>query len=184
MADFEYTTGENTLMAYSGVDVQVMFEWSDIGVRQENLATLSISVHREKFPVRSLGQVNATGFTYGPRTIAGSMIFINSVDQGLIHDLFSDIDATTGKAHNYTKLDQLPPCNVIGIIVGPTGNLLHFELTDVTFIDPGVTLGIDEGFTETVVQYLARDMKDIRKATTDYIEDLLAPYNNEEPDEE
>jgi len=40
-----------------------------------DISTLSVSTHRESFPVRTLGRTNALGFTHGPRTIAGSMIF-------------------------------------------------------------------------------------------------------------
>ena len=41
----------------------------------ESLQTLSVQTHREKNAVRALGSAHAKGYTRGPRTIAGSMIF-------------------------------------------------------------------------------------------------------------
>ena len=83
------------ISSFSGADVKAIIHIPNdrgfnptmsnvgIGARQhdnaiialQGLQTLSISIYRDKSPVRSLGFVNPIGNTRGGRTIAGSMIF-------------------------------------------------------------------------------------------------------------
>jgi len=175
--DFTYSEGNKDLITYSGADIQLLFSFTDPILSNNNvnvaatvalLSTLSISTHREKHPVRALGLTNPNGFTYGPRTIAGSMVLINPANTGLIEHLVQgDREGVPDEVIQYareTKLDELAPFLVVGQVTNPaTGRVLTFKLEDVTFVDNGTTLGIDEGFTETVVQYYARDMSDINR---------------------
>jgi hypothetical protein len=166
-------------MAYSGVQVHTMFVFpSQLGANQysgststddeaadyrlPNLSTLSISTHREKLPVRALGKSGPRGYTYGPRTTAGSMVFINPSTEGILEALQKNL-ANNSVYNKATKLDELPPFNVVGMVIQETGaQPLVFELYGVTFVDNGTTLGVDEGYTETVVQYLALDLSEIK----------------------
>lgn len=69
-----------TYTSYSGCDIVASVNITIPG--QEtitrvfgSLQTFSYSIHQEKSPVRTLGDVNAITYVDGPRTIAGSMVF-------------------------------------------------------------------------------------------------------------
>ena len=62
----------DTYRTYSGCDIVPCITLPSTGSYVfGNVQTMSISVHRENFPVRLLGRSNPTGFTKGQRTIAG-----------------------------------------------------------------------------------------------------------------
>lgn len=54
-----------------------------IVLEMDNVLSISYSTIREKFPVRTLGNINPVGFTAGPRTISGSMAFTIFCDDPL-----------------------------------------------------------------------------------------------------
>lgn len=169
LGTFTYTVDNQPLVSYTGVHISILFDLHRVGSEESsspyvvaNLSTLSISSHREKLPVRALGHTNARGYTYGPRTVAGTMVFVN-LDKGILQALQEGLSDTNIYKDGITKLDQLPPFDVLGEIASENGLLFNFKLSGVTFVDNGVTLGVDEGFTETVVQYMAIDNNDIQQ---------------------
>jgi hypothetical protein len=95
-----------TYQSYSGTDIVATIT---IPLVQEvplvigSLQTLSYSVHTEVSPVRSLGRRYPKGFTSGPATIAGSLIF-TVFDKHIVYDLgkrmlqtFADINNKRSK---------------------------------------------------------------------------------------
>jgi hypothetical protein len=168
-ANFKYDADEHELMSFTGVDIEVAFLFPPIEEGDSvvdhvmpSVSDLSISAHREKYPVRAIGNTAPKGYTYGPRTIAGTLVLVNPATEGVLEFLQRDLrnDNAYSAAHT---LDELPPFNMIGLIQPPSGAApLYFTLTGVTFVDNGVTLGVNEGYTETVVQYMALDLSEIK----------------------
>jgi len=133
--------------------------------------TLSWSIFREKSPVRFLGSVYPRAYVRGPRTIAGSMIFTmfdkhafqEILDWGLSpystghkeadHDYYTD---TT------MLIDQLPPLDITIMFANEYGSVSYMNLYGVEFQSEGGTFSIEDLFSESVIQYIARDIDPIR----------------------
>ena len=69
-------------IAFSGADVNAsILTYGKISkeayIPITNLAAISCSVHRDKAPVRRLGEASAKSYTKGTRTIAGSIVLVN-----------------------------------------------------------------------------------------------------------
>jgi hypothetical protein len=69
-----------------------------------SLATISLSIHDAKAPVRRLGHVGVSGFTKAIRTIAGTMVFLIVEDHPL-KDL-AKIDPANSNKSYYFSLDE------------------------------------------------------------------------------
>jgi hypothetical protein len=130
------------------------------------LQTLSISSHREKFPVRSLSTAYPKSFTRGPRTIAGSMIFTvfdTNVLEQFIESHPSDYDA-----HNPTTsalIDQIPPFDITISFANELGQVSRMGIYGVEFVNEGQTMSIEDLLLENVVQYVARDYDPMRSVS-------------------
>lgn len=127
-----------------------------------NLQTLSIQTHREKFPVRSMGTSYVKGYTRGPRTIAGSMIFTVFNE----HALAGLIRAMSSKGSIYGEdsdlstliADQLPPIDLTIIFANEYGSLSQMGIYGVEFVNDSMTMSIEDLLTESVVNFVARDV--------------------------
>jgi hypothetical protein len=136
------------------------------------LQTLSWSIFREKVPVRFLGSNYARAYVRGPRTIAGSMVFTMFDEhalQGILNWGLSPY--STGHVesdHDYYRnstflIDQLPPLDITILFANEYGMQSYMNLWGVEFLSEGGTFSIEDLFSESVVQYIARDIDPIRK---------------------
>lgn len=141
--------------------------------------TLSWSIFREKSPVRFLGSVYPRAYVRGPRTIAGSMIF-TMFDKHAFQDILNWglSPYSTGHVendHDYyldstMLIDQLPPLDITLMFANEYGSTSYMNLYGVEFQSEGGTFSIEDLFSESVVQYVARDIDPIRdtlQRTTD-----------------
>ena len=137
-----------------------------------NLQTITYSIHREKFPVRTLGRVYPKSYVRGSRTIAGSMIF-TVIDQHILWEL---LNANTrfyntgvkGSDSHYPEfttslVDQLPPFDVTLLFANEIGDVSYMVLYGVEIVNEGQTMSIQDLLTENVVQYVARDIDPLRR---------------------
>ena len=123
------------------------------------LQTISISSYREKVAARSLGTTQVKGYTRGPRTVAGSMIF-TVFDRNVLFGLL-DADASDFSADDQFSaaiLDQLPPMDISISFANEYGSLSRMTLYGVEFVSEGHTMSIEDLLLEDVVQYVARDV--------------------------
>jgi hypothetical protein len=133
--------------------------------------TLSWSIFREKTPIRFLGSVYPRAYVRGPRTIAGSMIF-TMFDRHAFQDIldWGLSPYSTGHKeadHDYYRdttmlIDQLPPLDITLMFANEFGSVSYMNLYGVEFQSEGGTFSIEDLFSESVVQYVARDIDPIR----------------------
>lgn len=148
------------------------------------LQTISWSIFREKSPVRTLGAVYPRAFVRGPRTIAGTMIF-TLFDKSALYDILTlglnPYNTGTSSDRDYyhdstALIDQLPPLDMAIIGNNEYGQTSYMNLWGVEFMNDGGTFSIEDLFTETVVQYSARDIDLLRPSIgreTDALTNLL-----------
>lgn len=92
--------------SYSGADCDAYAYFEnkpDQTIHLNSLATISISLHEAKSPVRRLGNRNAVGYTSSTRTIAGSMIFLVIEDHPLAKLLEIDEEKITEPLKNINE---------------------------------------------------------------------------------
>ncbi len=72
-----------------------------------------MTIFREKNPVRTLGNIYPKGFTYGTRTIGGTMVFVQ-FDEHPLFPLFQFFNERTDKTHRFSSplADDIPPFDV------------------------------------------------------------------------
>jgi hypothetical protein len=161
-------------------------EGSIIGKALATLQTISWSIYREKTPVRFLGSTYARSYVRGPRTIAGSMIF-TMFDRHALQDILNWglSPYSTGHVeadHDYYRdttmlIDQLPPLDMTILFANEYGSTSYMNLWGVEFLSEGGTFSVEDLFSESVVQYIARDIDPIRadiKRETDVFTNTLS----------
>jgi len=122
------------------------------------LQTLSVQSHREKFGVRSLGRSHVKGYTRGPRTIAGSMIFT------VFHEhAFASLMRRMALVERDPEIsslipDQLPPMDLTIIFANEYGQQSEFRIYGLEILNDGVTYSIEDLLTENVMQFVCRDV--------------------------
>lgn len=130
------------------------------------LQTLSYSVHQDKIPVRNIGNMNAKDYTFGPRTIAGSLVFA-LFNKHWMYDLMeiyrkkADI-ATT----NHFLVDEMPPFDITITAANEYGRKARMALYGVRLLNEGMVLSINDLYTENTYQYVATNI-DYFADTTD-----------------
>jgi hypothetical protein len=142
-------------------------------VKLFDIQTISIQSHREKFPVRTLGRVNAKSYTRGPRTLAGSMIF-TLFNKHALWDLveagsafYSSGVGIRGTDSGYPELDtvlvdQLPPFDITLLASNELGDTSYAAIYGVEIVNDGRTISIQDIITESVMQFVCRDYEDLR----------------------
>ncbi len=125
------------------------------------LQTISYSTFRDVQPVRTLGKTYTVGYTRGPRTIAGSMVW-TTLDQyvlaeALQHSYVDDYDPST------ILIDQIPPFNIIITFNNEYGDVATMGIYEIRMVNEGSTFSIDDLITEQTNTYVAGDIDMIHK---------------------
>lgn len=162
-----------TNVSFSGHDMVVVFEipvdgGASISEVIGSLQTITYSIHQEKAPVRGIGDMNAKGYVFGPRTIAGSMIF-TVFNKHWAKSIMDKYQKALKKTAHYLA-DELPPFNVTISCANEYGNRAHLALFGVTFVNEGQIMSINDNYTENTFEFFATDV--------DYLDDIA---RNHEP---
>lgn len=160
------------LKRYGNLSDLADVEGSIVGKTLASLQTVSWSIYRDKTPIRFLGATYARAYVRGPRTIAGSMIFTMFNKHALQDILNWGLSPySTGHKesdHDYYRdttmlIDQLPPLDITLLFANEYGSVSYMNLWGVEFLSEGGTFSIEDLFSESVVQYVARDIDPIRE---------------------
>jgi hypothetical protein len=165
VAEEDYSTAK----VFSGVDIVAYVVLP--GRKSYTLGTLnmlSISTHRDKFPVTALGKIRVKGFTAGHRTCGGTMVF-SSFDRTVWHRM---VMAAEGSNKNPKPLDprgssnrplemflpdELPPFDISVTFVNEAGTVSYTGVLGVSILDEGETYSIDNISVMETYSYMAVD---------------------------
>lgn len=134
------------------------------------LQTVSYSIHDEKTPVRCLGNMNVKGYVFGPRTIAGSMIF-NVFDSHWAKNLMRDY-MNSRDYYPHFMADELPALDLTISFVNEYGAKARLAIYGVTFVNEGQVMSINDMYMENTYQFYATD-----------VEYLTAVYDSQKEDD-
>lgn len=144
---------------YSAVDINAFLQPNTaMGIKSPlkfgTLSMLSVSMHRDKFPVSTLGRVGAKGFTCGHRTVAGTLSF-NTIHR----DAFEGILAATGCSWDTANLhpDELPLFDIQIVMCNEFGEMSTATLQGVTILDSGTAYNLEQVSLSETYSYMALD---------------------------
>lgn len=178
-----YGRGNYPYLSFAGCDIKLlatvrpyMHERQQFdGTTQKVLAdveTLSISTFRERMPVRNLGNVRAKAYTGGgPRTLAGSMIFV-MFDQEVFYEFlkYNVKDVERAGQYAFTNIDQIPPMDIFISMANEYGYQSRQFLRGVQVVSSAQVMSIQDLYTEKTVQFVATDVTPLEPMTNPYQE--------------
>ena len=122
------------------------------------LQTLSYSVHQDKSPVRNVGNMNAKDYTFGPRTIAGSLVFA-LFNKHWMYDLMELYrEKASISTTNHFLVDEMPPFDITITAANEYGRKARMALYGVRLMNEGMVLSINDLYTENTYQYVATNI--------------------------
>jgi hypothetical protein len=124
-----------------------------------NLAALSISTHRDTFPVVAMPTVSARGFTQGHRMVAGTMIF-HTIDRNAfsygVNELHTHDNAMGRRAHlGPPHPDELPLFDIHITYVNEIGMASFEGVFGVRILDLGKTMSLENLHPMESYSYMA-----------------------------
>lgn len=123
------------------------------------ITTLSYSIHMDKSPVRSIGSVNAKGYVFGPRTIAGSLVF-SQFNRHIAHDILLEANKSAESGSGQmVVMDEMPPFNLTISMANEYGQKARFALYNIQIINEGNVISINDVYTENTYQFVATDIE-------------------------
>jgi hypothetical protein len=161
------TNDLKTFTSYSGTDIIATLAIP--GGKPEvigELSTISYSIHREKFPVRSLGRINPKGFTNGYRTIAGTLVFtvfdrhviLNTIREGILNQYTGDNADFNSESFEFARnfvTDEMPPFDITLSFINEYGHASSMTIYGITIVDEGQVMSIQDILTENTMSYMA-----------------------------
>lgn len=130
-----------------------------------SMQTLTYSIHMDKFPVRSVGNVNAKDYVFGPRTIAGTLIFA-VFDRHFAYELLSTVSSYDSDSSYHPLMDEMPPMNITITFANEHGKNARLALYGVRIVNEGQTMSINDIYTENTYQFVATDIEYLNNDTS------------------
>jgi len=158
IADDTYSTNK----VFSGIDIIAYVTLpGKKSYTLGNLNMISVSTHRDKFPVTALGRTRVKGFTSGVRICGGTLVFA-SFDRTVWHRMvMSTVDnkSKIGKSRQLEMFlpDELPPFDISITFANEYGVVSYTGVLGVTILDEGETYSVDNIAVMETYSYMAVD---------------------------
>ena len=121
------------------------------------LQTMTYSIFMDKTPVRAVGNINAKDYVWGPRTIAGSLMFA-VLNKHWAYNLLEEIKQKGSLGSAHFLVDELLPFDVTVSFKNEYGVAARLALYGVRIVSEAQTMSINDLFTENTYQFVATDI--------------------------
>lgn len=135
-------------------------------IKIDSLATISLSIHESKSPVRRLGHMAPSGYTRAIRTIAGSMVLtIVGSDHPLKKLSEQDPKSVTYFSNDSSNspniVTKMSPFNLMLMYKSEIPNTLGSKMIikGIDFINEGIVTSVNDLVSEVVLQFVALDIQ-------------------------
>ena len=157
-----------TYTSFSGTDMVCIFEiplptGGAIVRAIGSVSTITYSIYNTKMPVRVLGNMNASGFVFGQRSIAGTIVF-TVFDRHWAQEMMAEY-ALAVKTKAHFLIDEMPHLNISLPFANEYGQKARLALYGVTFVQEGQVMSLNDIYTENTFQFYATDI--------DYMTDVV-----------
>lgn len=129
-----------------------------------NIQTISYSTFREVDPVRSLGKTYPDGYTRGPRTLAGTIIW-TILDQHVLAEALKYAQVSDSYDPTTILVDQIPPFDIVITFNNEYGDVATMAIYGIRIVNEGATFSIDDMITEQTNSFLASDIDMLHKGS-------------------
>lgn len=164
--------------SFAGADIQAVInvpmfnsDGKMIPMPLGTLSEISLSTHRPKYEVLSMGSNSPKGYTAGPRVVAGQLVFA-MFNAHIMYDIAayynkfsaSDDSKTNSILNLYADMhdrheDELPMFDIIMNCCNNDGIVSHSAIWGVSLIDSQFGLGISIPAADITYTYVAIDYK-------------------------
>ncbi len=161
--------------SFSGCDMVVDAQiWIDgekyVSTVMGSLATVSYSIFQQKFPINAIGNVNAKDYVMGPRTIAGSLVFIVFNQHWATELLRQFAEAMGWPSSKKVLIDEIAPIDLTISMCNEYGYRSRLAIYGVRLFSEGQVMSINDMYTENTYQYVALNI--------DYLTDIEGENEN------
>ena len=154
-------------LSFGDADVRIILPWfrsrrhggvdTSHVIRLHGLNLLSISEHRDVFPVVKAGGSGIRGFTKGHRTTAGSIAFTSfgpNPFKGALMKFLQWSDAPYASISRIAP-DELPPFDIHVVMVNGQGNVYAVYIKAVNIVDSSRAFGVQDPQISEMYSYIA-----------------------------
>lgn len=121
------------------------------------MQTISYSIHMDRRPVRSIGNINAKDYVMGPRTIAGSLVFA-VFNKHFAKKIMEDIKSKANPGYSFL-IDELPPFDIVISAANEYGLRSKLVIYGVRLVNEGQVMSVNDVYTENTYQFVATDLE-------------------------
>lgn len=125
------------------------------------LQTMSYSIHMDRSPVRSIGNINAKDYVMGPRTIAGSLVFA-VFNKHFAYKIMDEVKEAIKPEVSFL-IDELPPFDIVVSYANEYGIRSRLVIYGVRLVNEGQVMSINDIYTENTYQFVATDLEYLSK---------------------
>jgi hypothetical protein len=157
-------------------------------IKLGSLHTMSYSSFREKYAVRTIGRVQAKGYTQGPRTIAGTLVF-NQLQEHELLRLGRIVEDSADSKPSHPEafmVDQIAPFNLLLFFANEFGVYSSMHLFDVTIASEGQEMSVDQIVTQNAMNFYANEMIPMKQQGNQFtseiqmLADVIAKTNKDQ----
>lgn len=123
-----------------------------------NLASISYSVYRAKYPVLTLGRITPKGFTRGIRSITGQLVFLD-FDESIVFRCLTELKQLGYKC----LMDELPMFDITISMANEYGNKSKLMIYGVTTTTEGKQMNVDQLQQANAYDFFALDVAPLTK---------------------
>ena len=123
-----------------------------------SIQTLSYSIYQKKAPVRVLGNMNAKDWVFGPRTIAGSLVFA-VFNKHWIMNIYDQLKEKAGMENWHFITDEIPPFDITISFANEYGYDSRMALYGVRIMNEGQVMSTNDIYIENTYQFVASDIE-------------------------
>jgi hypothetical protein len=145
--------------AFSASNAYALLRFPGATRKVGQLAALSVSTHRDTFPVGSMPFVSAKGFTQGRRMVAGTLIF-HTIDRSVLANRYEH--SYLGRHFIHDHADELPLFDILVVYVNEEGMASFEEVIGVRVVDFGRTVSLENLNPAETYSYMAIDYRPLR----------------------
>lgn len=123
-----------------------------------SIQTLSYSIFQKKSPIRNLGNMNAKDWVFGPRTIAGSLVFAVFNKHWMIN-IYDQLKEKAGMENWHFITDEIPPFDITISFANEYGYDSRMALYGVRIMNEGQVMSTNDIYIENTYQFVASDIE-------------------------
>ena len=127
------------------------------------LQHITYSIHEEKSLIRNLGNMNPRGYVFGPRTIAGTMVF-SVFYRHFALELMKEYTDKKGMTTHFL-MDELPEFDLVISCANEYGDKSVLVIYGITLVNEGQVMSINDVYTENTYEYYAKDIDYLTEVT-------------------